>query len=193
MMIYRPNYCSHCGENVERFEWKIWTSTRFCETCENDFKIQDWFPRGILGISVLGMVFGLGNYLKQPEKNIQITANELPIASTKEVKDSFNKQLEIQVSENKVIAKTEPKTLVSEIKSQKTEPQQEVGTFSKQKELSITAAQIVQKEPTEIVYFCGAKTKKGTPCSRKVKAPERCWQHFGQETQISQEKLKIKP
>lgn len=30
------------------------------------------------------------------------------------------------------------------------------------------------------LYFCGAITKKGTPCSRRVKSPGRCWQHIGQ-------------
>jgi len=27
------------------------------------------------------------------------------------------------------------------------------------------------------VYICGARTKKGTPCSRRVHGPVRCWQH----------------
>ena len=29
----------------------------------------------------------------------------------------------------------------------------------------------------EKVYTCGARTKKGTPCSRRVSGPVRCWQH----------------
>jgi hypothetical protein len=33
---------------------------------------------------------------------------------------------------------------------------------------------------TDAVYYCGAATKKGAPCSRRVKhAGERCWQHQG--------------
>ncbi|HEU4509799.1 MAG TPA: hypothetical protein VFR78_16300 [Pyrinomonadaceae bacterium] len=31
----------------------------------------------------------------------------------------------------------------------------------------------------EKVYTCGARTKKGKPCSRRVKQPGRCWQHKG--------------
>ena len=31
----------------------------------------------------------------------------------------------------------------------------------------------------EEVYLCGARTRKGTPCSRRVQAPRRCWQHKG--------------
>ena len=29
----------------------------------------------------------------------------------------------------------------------------------------------------EKVYTCGARTRKGKPCSRRVKEPGRCWQH----------------
>jgi hypothetical protein len=34
------------------------------------------------------------------------------------------------------------------------------------------------------VYLCGARTKKGTPCSRRVHAPVRCWQHKGRSSII---------
>ncbi|HWN08028.1 MAG TPA: hypothetical protein VNO50_01910 [Pyrinomonadaceae bacterium] len=36
----------------------------------------------------------------------------------------------------------------------------------------------------EEVYLCGARTKKGTPCSRRVQAPRRCWQHKGRPSII---------
>ena len=29
----------------------------------------------------------------------------------------------------------------------------------------------------EETHLCGARTKKGTPCSRRVRGPIRCWQH----------------
>lgn len=32
-------------------------------------------------------------------------------------------------------------------------------------------------EPDEAVSFCGARTKKGTPCRRRVRGAGRCWQH----------------
>jgi hypothetical protein len=41
-------------------------------------------------------------------------------------------------------------------------------------------------------YICGARTKKGTPCSRRVHGPVRCWQHKGQKAMLSVEKLVIK-
>jgi len=43
----------------------------------------------------------------------------------------------------------------------------------------------------EAVYICGARTKKGTPCSRRVHGPVRCWQHKGMPAMLPQEKLLI--
>jgi len=45
---------------------------------------------------------------------------------------------------------------------------------------------------TEEVYTCGARTKKGTPCSRRVHGPVRCWQHKGMPAMLPQDKLRIK-
>lgn len=44
----------------------------------------------------------------------------------------------------------------------------------------------------EIYYLCGARTKKGTPCSRRVRGPIRCWQHLGKSAMLPQEKLIVK-
>ena len=44
----------------------------------------------------------------------------------------------------------------------------------------------------EDVYLCGARTKKGTPCSRRVHGPVRCWQHKGERAMLPQEKLLVK-
>lgn len=39
----------------------------------------------------------------------------------------------------------------------------------------------------EAVYICGARTQKGTPCSRRVHGPGRCWQHLGMPAMIPAE------
>jgi len=56
-----------------------------------------------------------------------------------------------------------------------------------------------QTEPTtqpavtiEQTYTCGARTKKGTPCSRRVHGPIRCWQHKGAKAMLPLEKLVVK-
>ncbi len=46
----------------------------------------------------------------------------------------------------------------------------------------------------ETVYLCGARTKKGTPCKRRVHVlGERCYQHKGMPAMVSLEKLVVKP
>lgn len=44
----------------------------------------------------------------------------------------------------------------------------------------------------ELVYICGARTKKGTPCARRVHSPVRCWQHKGSPAMLPPEKLKVR-
>lgn len=50
--------------------------------------------------------------------------------------------------------------------------------------------------PTAVVveqsYICGARTKKGTPCSRRVRGPVRCWQHKGAVAMLPNDKLIVK-
>lgn len=50
-------------------------------------------------------------------------------------------------------------------------------------------SQLVEEET---VYICGARTKKGTPCSRRVQQPGRCWQHKGMKAILPEEKLRIR-
>jgi hypothetical protein len=44
----------------------------------------------------------------------------------------------------------------------------------------------------EMVYICGARTKKGTPCARRVHSAVRCWQHKRSPAMLSPEKLKVR-
>jgi hypothetical protein len=44
-------------------------------------------------------------------------------------------------------------------------------------------------DPNEVISICGARTKKGTPCSRRVRGTGRCWQHKGLPAMLPPEKL----
>jgi hypothetical protein len=46
-------------------------------------------------------------------------------------------------------------------------------------------------DPQEIVSICGARTKKGTPCSRRVRGVGRCWQHRGRPAMLPPSKLSV--
>jgi len=56
---------------------------------------------------------------------------------------------------------------------------------------SSSASTPPQPLTVEEVYICGARTKKGRPCSRRVHGPMRCWQHKGEKAMLQQEKLRI--
>lgn len=46
-------------------------------------------------------------------------------------------------------------------------------------------------DANEVVSICGARTKKGTPCSRRVRGTGRCWQHKGMPAMLPPEKLVV--
>lgn len=58
---------------------------------------------------------------------------------------------------------------------------------------SSTSSSAPQPAPTnEKAYICGARTKKGKPCSRRVHGPVRCWQHKGAAAMLPAERLLVK-
>jgi hypothetical protein len=55
------------------------------------------------------------------------------------------------------------------------------------------AAALTIPAADEAVYICGARTKKGTPCHRRVRvAGERCFQHKGKVAILPLDKLEVK-
>lgn len=46
-------------------------------------------------------------------------------------------------------------------------------------------------EPGEVIAICGARTRKGTACQRRVRGPGRCWQHRGKPAILPPSKLVV--
>lgn len=167
-MPYKPNFCCQCGEKIERISWSFLTSRRFCELCETELGVYDKIPLIVVGAGVLFGIFGIGMYFRAPEKTLDLSPNQL-------------------VSSQSNANKNETK---SNISSAAVQP--ENSALTKTDAFPATQNATVKKEPAaEAVYFCGAPTKKGTPCSRRVKGGGRCWQHAGQTAMVAQEKLRI--
>lgn len=55
----------------------------------------------------------------------------------------------------------------------------------------VNAGNTTSRTTTEEIYVCGARTRKGTPCTRRVHGPVRCWQHLGLPAMRPQEQLRI--
>ena len=173
-MLYKPKYCCHCGEQIERIEWFPWTSRRFCETCSAENKIYDWLPRGLVAFGVLFSIFGLGAYLSGGKREAPVAVKQNRSENPKPLPTPENQKVVSQASANAQPLLQQPSVnnqTKPVLQAPKTEP--------------------IQKENAskEIAYFCGAQTKKGTPCSRRVKGGGRCWQHAGQPAILPPEKL----
>lgn len=167
-MFYKPNFCCNCGERIQRAEWKLLSSRRFCDVCGIENQGYEWFPRLVVGIAVVFGIFGLGTVIGSK------TANQM---SPVQVAQTVGGRPEISRPESK------PQPLSNEtseaptaISSKPADPALAGPTLGVSK-LQPPARTSASDEP---VYFCGALTKKGKPCSRRVKTKGRCWQHAGQ-------------
>lgn len=149
-MLYKPNFCCSCGEKIERVDWNILTSRRFCDVCSIENRRFDLVPRVAVAAGSLALMFGFGSLWSRsrggPEALIAVPAA-------------------------RKVDQTRPETTFG------LEPPPR-AELSPQAEPS----EIIRIEPkrSEAKFFCGALTKKGTPCSRKVKTRgTRCYQHEG--------------
>jgi hypothetical protein len=163
-VFYKPKYCCNCGEKIERVEWRLWTSRRFCSVCEIEQKGHELLPRVILGTAIVFGIFGIGTYFQgqHPETGgkqaFKLAGAEPKRPEPAGISRDPKRQAEVQVSD----------------------PGKNIGTPE------TTAAEVSKVQPgvrptasQDPVYFCGAMTKKGKPCSRRVKLNQRCWQHAG--------------
>jgi len=176
-MSYRPKYCCQCGEKIERIDWRFWHSRRFCELCGTEFWIYDWLPY-LKGIGVLLVIFVTGWHFQKPEKTLNVAPNQFvsnssKISANQNAAVQFPNANSVQTAE---LTKTNPQPLKS-------------PTALKVSETKVGQPESSTTESSEKVYFCGAATKKGTPCSRRVRGGGRCWQHEGQAAMMAQEKL----
>lgn len=172
-MLFRPNFCANCGEKVERADWGILTSRRFCLVCESEFKGQDLIPRAIVATGILSGIFGIGFYMQSGTRPAAALVAKPPAKQT-------NQATAANPSASQPANVETPRAV--DVQSSMSMPR----TLGSQ-----PTGQQVPKPVEEIGYHCGAETKKGTPCSRRVKGNIRCYQHKGMPAMLPPEKLKI--
>ena len=177
-MFFRPTFCANCGEKIARTDWGLFTSRRFCQVCESEYKGQDLIPKAIvIGGIVIG-VFGFGSYLRsgttadpraaRSAALPPVAANPLPTAERKRTGE-----------ERPEAANVDPKAV-------------ETPKQAPQASNSVRESRVATAAASEQLYYCGARTKKGTPCSRRVKGNVRCFQHTGLPAMLPAEELKVK-
>ncbi|CAN5410485.1 hypothetical protein BH10ACI1_BH10ACI1_06730 [soil metagenome] len=177
-MPYKPKFCCQCGEKIERVDWKLWTSRRFCELCETDFGVHDKIPIFIAAGGILIGAVGFGSYLRTPETQSvapnQLISRNSPIANKTDANrgnsSDTNSQSRTPMQVNNSVRQTTTENAAKQ-------------------NLTTQKPETKSNSPQDVVYFCGAATKKGTPCSRRVKGGGRCWQHVGQPAMLPQDRL----
>jgi hypothetical protein len=144
--MYRPNFCSDCGNKIIRLRWHPWTSRRFCDNCAPRLRRERFLLPATAALLLFGMGLVTGRAMRPepPPLVIQRAANS-PLFKSNTAETPVGQGNNVQA------------------------PALEEAT-----------------------YLCGARTKKGTPCSRRVHAPSRCWQHKGAKAMLPEEKLKIR-
>ena len=180
-MSYKPKFCCQCGEKVERINWRLWTNRRFCQLCETEYGLFDWIQKIAFVVLFLTAVIGIGNLWRKPEKELLITSNKLT-ANLPET----NRNLAVQTNSSQSADSTTANFAAPNKDINSALPAKQTDVGLKQNEIG---KQFEKQTAPEKVYFCGAQTKKGTPCSRRVKTAERCWQHTGQLAMLPKDKL----
>ena len=180
-MLFRPSFCANCGERIDRPEWFPWTSRRFCQVCEIEFKGQDLIPRIIVGLGIIVGLFGVGGYLKSDVPRYEQQA----LKQARRIDEPLSPPTKVEAS----VAPVPRNESANSAVSGQLQRHSLSSTPITQDKLSSAGQKRATDEP---IYYCSAETKKGTPCSRRVRANTRCYQHIGMPAMVSAEKLSVK-
>ena len=166
--MHLANYCAECGAHLKRKGWRAWLNGSLCEDCSRRLGKTSLARRlAVIAIIVIA-AFALGRSLRSapPPLVIERAANS-PLSD-----------LPVNLNDTAKSA------------SRNTNSQSEMPQASDDR----SARQIATAgSADELVYLCGARTQKGTPCHRRVHfAGERCYQHKGKPAILPPEKLIVK-
>ena len=166
--MHVANYCAECGAHLKRRGWRTWLNSDVCEDCARRLG-KTSFARPLAVIAIIAIAaFALGRYLRPgaPPLVIERAANS-PLSD-----------LPVNLNDTAKSA------------SRNTNSQSEIPQTSDDRSARQTAN---PGSADDVVYLCGARTKKGTPCHRRVHfAGERCYQHKGMPAILPPEKLIVK-
>lgn len=149
--MYTPNFCAECGERIARTRRSLWTNGRFCRVCAPRFRAARIILPTLAGATLFSLGLGAGRAVR-PEPPPLVVERRQPSLVAPAQATQFQSTTANTKTEN-APAHTRPET---------------------------AAPTERQTGASETVSICGALTKKGTPCQRRVRGTDRCWQHKGQ-------------
>jgi hypothetical protein len=169
--MYRPNFCAECGEAITRLRWRVWMSRRFCPACEKRFRKARVLWPVVLCVALAGLGFVGGRAMRPaaPPLVIERAAQNSPALPAQTTAAGRPTAASLNAA-NANAASVNPGAPV-------------YGADGTERERPTDAA--------ETVSICGARTKKGTPCSRRVRGTGRCWQHRGRPAMLPAAKLLV--
>jgi hypothetical protein len=164
-MLYRPHFCCHCGEKITRAKWTPLTSRRFCDFCAVEQKQHDLLPRAAAILMLIFGAAGITSYVGSGKSASSAPTTAISPRTEMQVGPSTSDSNSIATNRN---APATPNVDNRAVNTKQREP--------------------IRESSTEAVYYCGALTKKGTACTRRVKSQGRCWQHLGQPSETDARK-----
>jgi hypothetical protein len=174
--LYKPNFCCACGERVLRERWRAWTSRRFCPLCAKRFR-KGWAAPFVTACALASTGFIVGRLMRPAPPPLTIERGALPLPSL------LLKNASGQDARRNDGAAGDAQTSDGDSQARGGAVTRPVGA---------SVAEDVT-DPNEVIYICGARTKKGTPCQRRVRgAAVRCYQHKGMPAMLPPEKLIVR-
>lgn len=155
--MYQPNFCAECGERISRARWHVWTSRRFCPQCAQRFRTAAMLLPLLAGAVLFGLGLLTGRAARTAPPPLVIERRQSATSPTQTA----------QATPPQANAQTEPQPATARATSK-----------------ADGATVELADESSETVSICGALTKKGMPCRRRVRGTGRCWQHQGQPAAI---------
>ena len=156
--MYQPNFCAECGARIARSRWHLWTSRRFCHDCAPRMRAARILLPLLAGAILFSLGLGAGRAVRPDTPPLVIQRSQLSTAPS-QTTQTTPQPASLQTTNTRAPASPEAKPATALI------------------------GRPVDAQD-ETVSICGALTKKGMPCQRRVRGTGRCWQHQGQPAAI---------
>ncbi|HEY0082838.1 MAG TPA: hypothetical protein VGB61_08615 [Pyrinomonadaceae bacterium] len=170
--MYKPNFCAECGERVARVRWRAWTSRRFCANCARRFRRGRVVRPLFACLALVGAGFVGGRAMRHAPPPLVVernASNPVPHAA------------QLATASRETNAALGPANAAGVSANARSPVYGADGTETER-----------PTDPAEIVSICGARTQRGTPCSRRVRGAGRCWQHRGKGAMLPAAKLIVR-
>lgn len=140
--------------------------------CEIEFKGQEILVKLIVVAGVVSGMIGVASYVNSGAKQSDLLALKQP---SRTYDQPLPPKRPVQELSNAPVQRT-AESLLNGQPVLNGQPEQRSLSSISAPNPAAPRPKVVRDESVE---FCGAETKKGTPCSRRVKGNTRCFQHIG--------------